>query len=627
MKNIILHNQKPSEILKNTIYKKYAIDSISNHFDISSPHDSYQIKVYNNSFKINAAGKRALCYGLSKILECLEEQKKIPEYKLNPRFKLRLCEAWSPMSNQAYQNIPAYLEHTWHLKLRNSGPFIGIDDIFDDNAAQKVLIRFRNFCFYLLCEGYNGVVLDGMIYLNLLDNLNQGKGIYQKESHYRMRAMKYRELFKNLISIAKDFHLDFFLMSCEYSYTLPILEHLGKFDYDKPELWELLRERYREIIKLYPDIKGFLIKWTDGGDGDNVYYFNKYLTNFTSKNSPINRVKTVKRLLDEISSVVCDESGKILVMRAWDGGNAGIHANLGQQQRVFKDFIDSNLVYESIKHSKCDFHLNAKPNPGTGFFPRQIIEFQHKLEHDGHSTLPLFIGKIFAQRLKTAQEKGITGIWSWPSGGGRRSTNSIPLFKGFEKWVEVNLYVFNRLLWNSQDSVSTLLRQWTQKECGSKKAAEILAQILEMTSEAIFNLYYDNKTKKIDWSPHDFADWHEFFFNKMEYLTKLSASTEEVVSLRELAVNSFYKMTIMWEKIQGEVKPELFTAIKYSLDNALAYAKVLRYANELFLRYYRNENISEIPEKLIEEKSKYENLYGIFVLDELDLLLKAVNEK
>ena len=86
------------------------------------------------------------------------------------------------------------------------------------------------------------------------------------------------------------------------------------------------------------------------------------------------------------------------------------------------------------------------------------------------------------------------------------------------------------------------------------------------------------------------------------------------------------EMIRLWEKERERVAVETHTAIMYSFHNALAYAKLVRDTNGLFLRYYRTQTdrLDAALENLKSSMEHYDELYGLFVSDDLNLLVREV---
>lgn len=191
----------------------------------------------------------------------------------------------------------------------------------------------------------------------------------------------------------------------------------------------------------------------------------------------------------------------------------------------------------------------------------------------------------------------------------------------------MNVQVFNRLLWERVKSDEEHLREWAVRECGRQGGA-VLADILLETPEALGRLDRDRlMSERDDGSSERAGDWYEIRFDRMRTSAELMAPTEEVLMERGMAARMFKEMVDRWATVYGEVDFEKHAAIQYSLNNALAYARLLCHVNALFLRHYRNEEIDQLPELLenvIESKRHYDELYGLFATDDLRPLIREV---
>lgn len=613
----------PVGLLEKELEEK-GIESIERGTQERLPLDAYEIQATDKGIRVLCDSDRSYCYGLANVLEDVNLRRPVESRVHKPKIRRRLSETYAPMAHQTSQNSPPYLEHTWHTMIQHPHHWPEYDAILDEDEAAKAAIRFEEYCFTLLRDGYNGLVLDGMVYMPTYKKLNDGKGIYDTDSHWYQRALAYQKYFKKLIAVAKKYYLDFYLMSCEFAFSNPLRDYIGEMDVNNPRMWETLKERYREVLTSIPEFKGALIKWTDGGDGNQYTYHNRgiYIYDHEEKDRTKAKVKNLRPLLNDIASVVCGELNKELIFRTWDVGDDGVHAIPENQREVFQDVVDDELVYQCIKNGKCDFWLHSKTNPNLGGFPRQYVEYQHKMEHDGHSSVPLYMGRIFEERVAGNVDAGVEGIWSWPVGGGRRAHNTIPHFQGFERWAEVNFFVFNRLLWDSNETHRDHLLKWAELEYG-KEAARAMVEIMELSPKAVDCLFYDEKTRLLDFGPHSYADWQEFRYRRMKSSCELMADTENVMRNKNQAVELFQQMADLWSRQNGNVEKLAFVATQKALDDALLYSILIRDVNEVMLKLYRDQKdgLNEAVEKLLASKTKYDALYGTHITDDLRLLI------
>ena len=605
-------------------------------------HD-YIIECRDGAVDVRAKRLRCAFNALGDIEQCVNSGRKIIGKKALSPFPLRLIEAWAPMHSHLFLPIPEYHEHSWHARLREPTPgYVNSTDIVQ-SEVEMAIIRFERFVRLAVKQGYTHIVLDDQDYLVLFDKHPE---IYPADSHFRKRHSDYRALFRRLIDICSSYDMKFVLYCQEFGYTPPMKEYIGELGPDNPKLWELFEEKYDEIIDCFPEMDGFLFKMSDSFvDRDGWYshsdFYKQAIRNGVAAEDAI---QILKQFVNKAYNTIVKKHGRKFMYRTWDV-NHGIHVNVKKHRELFAG-IDDKYVYVLLKHTKGDFQLSNPPHPGIGGMTNQIVEYQFKLEHDGHGTLPLYVGGIFEKSLKVCAEKGVKGIWAWPMGGGQSSIHNIAYFKGFTRFIEVNQFVFSNLMMDPSKPHGESQETWGDIVIGPGNG-KALHQVFNIAFKAM-NLianFGDLWTGKRDYAVTKFH--HGWFFEWQQFCLVGKGSPEAreagnivkkdvlpYISDIEKVIERMHEAAGYFKEAYDEYEKNIrivpgyehdCLAMKHQFKAGEAFGELVAVWVEALLRYYSGKysgkQLAGLLEILEERKNVYDRNYGVFVTQNIDFFL------
>jgi len=165
----------------------------------------------------------------------------------------------------------------------------------------------------------------------------------------------------------------------------------GLINLDNPEFWDWLKQDYKSMLALLPEVDGIVLTFIETGARAELQYSEKLLT-------PAEKLAAV---INAIADVVIDENGKSLYIRtfAYDKGE---YENITSSI----DLIKSDQVILMMKETPHDFYLTHPNLELVGKINRPtIVEFDCGNEYNGQNivanTWPEYIErrwKDFMQR-------------------------------------------------------------------------------------------------------------------------------------------------------------------------------------------------------------------------------------
>ena len=296
-----------------------------------------------------------------------------------------------------------------------------------------------------------------------------------------------------------------------------------------------------------------------------------------------------------------------------------------------------------LKYTRGDFQISNPFHPGIGGMPHQVVEYQFNLEHDGHGVLPLYIGAIHEQSLRENIARGVTGIWGWPSGGGRASINNITHFKGFTRFAEMNQFVFAGKMMEPEVPHADLLAMWGEAELG-RGNGQPLASILDDLTEAFrlmgnFGELWTGGREYARSSFHHgwFYDWHAFRHGGADMRNGARVIRENVlpfISDVEQAVARMHRGATLFRRARERFEAEIKTAPGREHEQAAFHGQFLAAEAiaglcalwvEALLRFYSGrfsvEGMNDLLARLEAARARYDRNYGVFVTQCMDYFI------
>ena len=284
----------------------------------------------------------------------------------------------------------------------------------------------------LHAQGYTGIVVDNLAHLVAFDG--PGEMIYADESPTRLRALAYRAAFGELFDLAESLGMEVFVTTDMQWSTPEVRRAVGAMDAKNPRLAALNRRALAELFRALPQVRGLVVRVGEAGgahDQGDAYAGHMIYT-----------TPAVLRELIQTLLPVCEEQGRLLIMRTWSVGIGDLGDLICSPARYAETFggFRSPALLVSVKHGPADFFRMLPPNPTLGLpGPRQIIELQNRREYELFGLVPSSIAGLHAAALLRANaDPQCAGIWAWNSTGGWGGGTASLGATGWSIWTELS---------------------------------------------------------------------------------------------------------------------------------------------------------------------------------------------
>jgi hypothetical protein len=354
-------------------------------------------------------------------------------------------------------------------------------------SGEKDLARYRQY-------GYNAAELGTFTGLATFEKA--APGALQPGSALRSAIDRSRRKAREEMREAKELGLAPCYNTDEILLPTAVLESLGKritldndpkrIDLNKDAFWDLYREKYREVLRDFPEIAYVQVRTGENYSFLTDGYTGQLIAEETSATQRSDTyIRNMQRLINETRKVVVDEFGRKLIWRTWDLGAHGFHANPAVYDRIVAGIPNRKGLILSVKFTRGDFWSYMEFNPTVGRDGvDQIIEFQCAREYEGKGAYPNYLGEVHAEALRRARALGAKGVSIWDFGGGWGG----PFLKS-DRWVRLNIEATAKLAENPDLSPRELAEEWAAKEFG-KQAAPRVADMLMLSAGCVRQFLY-----------------------------------------------------------------------------------------------------------------------------------------
>ena len=354
-------------------------------------------------------------------------------------------------------------------------------------SGETDLARYKEY-------GYNAAVLGPVTQLASFDE--SAPGALPEGGPLRKQVEEARRLFRDQAAQARKLGIDAVVSTDEILLPTAVIEKLGtritlagdpkRIDLDKEAFWELYRAKYREVLRLFPEIRYVMVR-----TGENYSFLHDGYSGQMISERGVERaqsatyIRNMQRLINETRRVVVDEFGRRLIWRTWDLGNSGFHANLAVYDGVLAGVKERKGLILAIKFTQTDFWRYNDFNPAIGRGGiDQIVEFQAAREYEGKGAFPNYVGEEHAAAIRRCRELGVKGIWIWDFGGGWDG----PHLQS-DRWVRANIFATAKLAEDPGADPRQLAERWAAGEFGARAAGKV-AEMLLLSDDAVLAFRY-----------------------------------------------------------------------------------------------------------------------------------------
>jgi hypothetical protein len=372
----------------------------------------------------------------------------------------------------------------------DSAPYVR-REILDQNLRD-----YDSYCKTIHRLGYRAVHLGDVIHLLTFDQLEPGKphAIYPADHMLRLRHRVWGEYMRKFIEISHTHGLKLIMFSDEFVYTPEIEQWITSnglpLTDENPRLWQVYREKYRELFREFPGIDGILLRLGE------IYVYGSYRGKAIVSREGKEAAK-YSRLVRETYDIVCKENQKLYFHRTWNLGTDGVHSRPDIYRAVFDPIPPDPNFYVAVKHTMTDFWYYQPMNPTIGIgHHQQLVEVQARNEFDGQGVVPGIKVYEVQSRLQIASGMPLVkGIYVWPAEGGvdlsrnQSAFTTIPYFGKHGFWNEASFDFVSKMAQNPAASPRAILREWASGKFGPA-AADIVADVLLMSDQANKEVWY-----------------------------------------------------------------------------------------------------------------------------------------
>ena len=624
---------------------------------------------------VSGQDTRGDIYGIYHLIEIINVSKfKLSELDIHksPAFTHRLVIGVGPMfSHDPRDGVPdswsepcwrTQLDITWHSGglLHGRTGFVP-NQVVRVRELERAVERFKEFCQNTLKLGYNSVMVGGINHLVNLEEYN----LYSKNSEYFVRHKVYRRCFKEMIDYASKLQLDFWLWCWEFAYTRPMEEKIGKICPANPKLWEIYKARFREVLNLFPQIKGVFVMSGDLRIRDfqfEIGYLWEDLIRYhwCPDCEHLSLVDRSRMFIENTYDVVVRECKRSYSHTTWGWGvprkkgarystsvrsssveeadvlmrKEDVRATPELYDKIFSDYAPRENFAPAMFYTFSDWYCYQPLNPNLGRDRYQEVMFQCDHEKQGQGLFPWFNAEEYQRALKFAYAKGIRrmqtnayqGAVTWKVG-----PEILMFFKGFWKWIHAVFYAQARLAWNPEENIDEIAKDWAKTEYGIE-AADNIAKILLMSAEVIEKgIYVKSYAEKNPTFPNPIVRWMLVFDGDVlkDYYLACKDNLDESISDSVEAYSKCNEMIKLLEEVKPVVKDkELYANSLYSLNHEKSFMELMMYYRGCFLRFYHAQELkdSKLREKelskckvalgkLMKSKRYYEENYDVYLLD------------
>ena len=267
------------------------------------------------------------------------------------------------------------------------------------------------------------------------------------------------------------------------------------------EMWESYTENTLALLTRFPDLEGIIFRFGEAFVGPHNWANTHNPLRCTCEQcEEVGSVGIVQKIVENLGSIVCDFGDKFCILRLWDIGDDGIHADFGRQADALSTWNNDDRFMVSVKHTQTDYWRHQPWNstiemPG----PPRLVEFQCEREYEFVGMVPNWLGELWAngpgecgERGQTGMSNALPGHWAGmfilPRGGGwARQLASDDL------WAEMNVHAAIALGDNPTRDPNDILEEWMESAGFASESPGVtadLALLLEASSDLVLNLRY-----------------------------------------------------------------------------------------------------------------------------------------
>lgn len=299
------------------------------------------------------------------------------------------------------------------------------------------------------------------------------------------------------IKDAMESSLDTWVMEDLFTLPTEIAKSSGGCPHDD-EIWRSININLHALFNRFPDLKGIIFRFGEAFETDS---WASRLNPFSCQCEvceKLGKIGALQRIVSELEEVVCEQLGMYCILRMWDLGDDGFHADSEQQSAGLTTWNDNTRLVVSIKHTATDYWRHQPWNNSIELDgPPRLIEFQCEREYEFLGLLPNWLGHSIANGFEEIDENNTGGLsnslppnWAGsyiiPRGGGWSVDHASDDF-----WSEMNAYAVIALTDNPNRDPDEILDQFLEQSGFDEQESRFsLATLIKMSSDLVLHLRY-----------------------------------------------------------------------------------------------------------------------------------------
>ena len=526
--------------------------------------------------------ERGTMYGIFKLAERIRIEDDFWQVKINmaPAFPLRTFSEEGQLLD-----IPDRGYYS------DSSPFVNERILREEVDEVKELIQ------HIVSLGYNAFSLLHLGVEEYIDYKYLDKQVYQPDDRHRVRSAVFCKYLKEVCDYAHSLHVDVYLQVYEIQYPAQ-LDTLYSIDIDSPNIEQVISARYRELFERVP-LDGMIVTATE----------TNLRLNYPSKTLWEKEGYEGAGRMITMYHNACTAAGKKIIFRLWR-----IAADVESINEIISYIPEDAIV--AIKNTGSDYYLNwSTTKVITSGIPKEqsmVVLFDAFRQFDGWSRLFIHM-KRWGEVVRTCRDNGVMGInvwgaWSmacnWPDHkpgyfepdqppvSWRGHWNRFRMFtRGFTPG-QSNVYLMARLLWNPDEDVLQITRDFAALHVGNDNASAA-AEALLITEDAFAEEYIGTGSE----ITHPvYLKWTMIFAPREEFMERAYQKTP-LKKLLESNSRALDKVILMEDafSITDPLKApdiENYTRFKEGIDKTALYLRTFYLWRECWWRNRSGKDLS-----------------------------------
>jgi hypothetical protein len=252
------------------------------------------------------------------------------------------------------------------------------------------------------------------------------------------------------------------------------------------------------LFSQFPDLTGIIFRFGEAFESDAWANRSNPFSCQCEVCERLGKIGALQRIVVELESAVCEQLGMYCIIRMWDLGDDGFHADSEQQSAALSVWNENPRLVVSVKHTATDYWRHQPWNNSIELDgPPRLIEFQCEREYEFLGLIPNWLGHSLSQGFSEIDEPKTAGLansippnWAGsyiiPRGGGWSTDHATDDF-----WSEMNAHAVIALTNNPQTDPDEILDIFLQQSGFDDHESRFsLATLIKMSSDLVLHLRY-----------------------------------------------------------------------------------------------------------------------------------------